>query len=180
MGYARVSTADQSMDMQVERILNYGVLDRDLFCDEISAVAKRPAFNLLKKQLWPGDTLVVYSLSRLHRDAREQLNFFKWCEEQHIKIVSLTENVDMSKSHGKTMAGILAVMDEAERMRIRDRTADGMQTRIRQGQMMGRPVKLTPSVITEIKSMRRRGFEVSTIARKTEVSKSAVYQALKS
>lgn len=187
MGYARVSTDEQSIDMQVTRLIEAGVKPRDnktgymgdLFCDTISASsAKRPNFHLLQKQIWPGDILVVYSLSRLFRDAREQLNFFDWCKRQDIKIVSLTEGVDLDTVAGKTMATMLAAFAEAERSTLRERTKHGMQERMRQGVMMGRPRLVTPEKIKFIHAMKNK-LKVSQIATRTGLSKSAIYNVLK-
>lgn len=187
MGYARVSTDDQSIDMQVTRLIEAGVKPRndktgyrgDLFEDTISASsAKRPNFHLLQKQIWPGDILIVYSLSRLFRDAREQLNFFEWCKRQDIKIVSLTEGVDLDTVAGKTMATMLAAFAEAERSTLRERTRHGMQERMRQGVMMGRPRLVTPEKIKQILAMQKR-YSVSDISQRVKLSKSAVYNVLK-
>lgn len=187
MGYARVSTEEQSIDMQVTRLLEAGVKPADpktdylgdLFCDTISASsAKRPWFNLLQKQIQPGDFLIVYSLSRLFRDAREQLNFFEWCKQQHIKIISLTESVDLDTVSGKTMATMIAAFAEAERSTLRERTSHGMQERMRQGVRMGRPVLVTEEVAAEMKVLRHeKRWPVSRIADKFDCSKSAVYTA---
>lgn len=187
MGYARVSTDEQSIDMQVTRLLEAGVKPADpkagymgdLFQDTISAQsAKRPSFHLLEKQIQPGDFLLVYSLSRLFRDATDQLNFFKWCKDKNIKIISLTEGVDLDTVAGKTMATMIAAFAEAERETLRERTRHGMQERIRQGVLMGRPVLVTDTVAAEMKAMRhKRRIPVSEIARKFQVSKSAVYAA---
>jgi len=187
MGYARVSTDEQSIDMQVTRLIEAGVKPRDdntgymgdLFCDTISASsAKRPNFHLLQKQIWPGDILVVYSLSRLFRDAREQLNFFDWCKRQDIKIVSLTEGVDLDTVAGKTMATMLAAFAEAERSTLRERTRHGMAERMRQGVMMGRPILVTPEKIKTILAMRKR-HSVAEISQRVKLSKSAIYNVLK-
>lgn len=187
IGYARVSTEDQSIDMQVTRLVEAGVKPRDpktgymgdLFCDTISASsAKRPNFHLLQKQIWPGDILIVYSLSRLFRDAREQLNFFDWCKRQDIKIVSLTEGVDLDTVGGKTMATMLAAFAEAERSTLRERTRHGMAERMRQGVMMGRPVLVTPEKVKTILAMRKR-HSVAEISQRVKLSKSAIYNVLK-
>lgn len=187
MGYARVSTDEQSIDMQVTRLIEAGVKPADpktgymgdLFCDTISASsAKRPNFHLLQKQIWPGDILIVYSLSRLFRDAREQLNFFDWCKRQDIKIVSLTEGVDLDTVAGKTMATMLAAFAEAERSTLRERTRHGMQERMRQGVMMGRPRLVTPEKIKLIHAMKDK-HSVGQIATRTGLSKSAIYNVLK-
>lgn len=188
LGYARVSTADQSIDMQITAIRAAGVLPadpttgkmEDLFCDDgISANAKRPAFNLMQKQIWPGDTLVVYSYSRIYRDACDQLNFFRWAKSQNIKIVSLTEGNDLDTPAGKALATMSAVFAEMERNILIQRTKHGMAERRRQGVTFGRPTLVTQQVAREMKALKKRGLKVQEIAKRFSVSKSAVYHGLK-
>lgn len=187
MGYARISTDEQSIDMQVTRLIEAGVKPRDdktgymgdLFCDTISASsAKRPNFHLLKKQIWDGDILIVYSLSRLFRDATEQLLFFRWCKQRHIKIISLTEGVDLDTISGHAMASMHAIFAEVERKTLIERTTHGMAERMRQGVVMGRPKLVTPEKVKQIMTMKKR-YSVADISQRVKLSKSAVYNVLK-
>lgn len=157
IGYARVSTEEQDMSMQVTKLVDAGVdAEFDLFCDKLSATnMRRPYFALMKKHLQSGDTLLVYSVSRLFRDAEKLLSFFGEMKAKGIEIRSITENLDLKTSHGRMIATILAAVDQNERERIRERTKDGMAERKRQGQMMGRPRKVDDAMIAKMKAMRK-------------------------
>lgn len=174
-GYARVSTEEQSLDMQITKLQEAGVL-KHLFYDKLSAKnLHRPWFNLLKKQMQGGDTLKVYSVSRLFRDTEKLLEFFTAMKKKGIKIKSLTETLDLESAQGRLVATILAAVDQMEREQISTRTKHGMAERMRQGQAMGRKPKVTPAKIKRMKALRARGVPVTEIARRERVSTSAVY-----
>lgn len=171
VGYARVSTIEQSMDMQVTKLIEAGVdKDADLFADKLSATnARRPCFAAMLKHIQRHDTLLVYSVSRLFRDAEKLLTFFKEMKARGIEIKSLTEPLDLKTSQGRMIATIQAAVDQHEREKIRDRTVDGMAERMRQGQMMGRPQKLTAAQIDRMK-LDRKFMNPKQLAAKYAVS----------
>lgn len=177
MGYARVSTEEQSLDLQRTAIIAAGVNpDRDLFCDKNSATyLQRPWFKLMLKQIQAGDTLIVYSVSRLFRDTEKLLAFFKMMKAKGVKIKSLTETLDLETSQGRMVATMQAAVDQYEREKIGDRTRDGMAERVRQGVQMGRKPKVSPAKAVTMKDMRKRGVKVPVIAKKFGVSTAAVY-----
>lgn len=153
VGYARVSTPEQRLDMQLERLIAAGVdREHDLFWDKTSATnARRPYFNLMKKHLQRGDTLLVYAVSRLFRDTQKLLAFFAEMKAKGVEIKSITETLDLKSSQGRMIATMQAAVDQYEREKISDRTTHGMQTSAAQGQYMGRPRK-----IDDVKAARMR------------------------
>lgn len=175
VGYARVSTEEQSLDMQVTRLIEAGVdPENDLFQDKLSATnARRPYFALMLKHLQRGDTLLVYSVSRLFRDAAKLLAFFADMKARGVEIRSCTENLDLKTSHGRMIATMLAAVDQYEREKIRDRTVDGMAERMRQGQMMGRPRKVNDAMIAKMKAMRKHATP-KQIAARFKISEASV------
>lgn len=179
MGYARVSTEEQLLDVQIDKLKEAGVQDEDLFADKLSAVsAHRPWYALMRKQIQPGDFLVVYSVSRLARDAKMLLTILDELAADNITVISLTERLDLKSATGRMQITILAAVDEAERGRVRERTKDAMQLRKKQGMYLGRPVKVTPEIKAQARKMRRAGMPVRAIAKKLDISTSAVYGAL--
>lgn len=176
-GYARVSTEEQSLDMQITKLQEAGVLKEHLFYDKLSAKnLRRPWFNLLKKQMQGGDTLKVYSVSRLFRDTEKLLAFFTAMKAKGIKIKSLTETLDLDSAQGRLVATILAAVDQMEREQISTRTKHGMAERKRQGQAMGRAPKVTATIAKRMKYMRfKRRIRVPAIAARFRVSPAAVY-----
>lgn len=178
-GYARVSTEDQILDVQLDKLREAGIQKNDLFFDKLSAVnAHRDGYRLMRKQIQRGDFLIVYSVSRLARDAKMLLTILDDMEAEGVTVVSLTERLDLKSATGRMQITILAAVDEAERGRVRERTKDAMELRKRQGMYLGRPVKVTDAVRASVRKMKKQGVPVREIARKHEISTSAVYGAL--
>lgn len=179
MGYARVSTEEQLLDVQIDKMKEAGVQDEDLFADKLSAVsAHRPWYALMRKQIQPGDFLIVYSVSRLARDAKLLLTILDELAADNITVISLTERLDLKSATGRMQITMVAAIDEMERGRVRERTKDAMQLRKRQGMYLGRPILVTPEIKKQARAMRRQKIPVSTIATRLGISKSAVYGAL--
>lgn len=167
VGYARVSTAEQRLDVQLAKLIEAGVdKDVDLFHDKLSATnARRPYFNLMRKHLQRGDTLLVYSVSRLFRDAEKLLSFFSGMKARGIEIKSLTENLDLKTSQGRMIATMQAAVDQYEREKIRDRTVDGMAELKRQGQYIGRPRLVDEAKAAKMKAMRKHATPAQIASR---------------
>lgn len=184
MGYARVSTNEQDLGMQIAALKAAGVPpDRyRLFQEKVSSTdLRRPQWHLLVKMLCPGDTLYVYAFNRISRDLAKLLAFIDWAKERGIRIRSTSEpHIDPHTTNGRLLVSVTGAVDENERRRIRDRTVDGMAERKRQGQAMGRPVLVTPKVAAQMRKLRYRKTNpvpVPRIAKQFKVSASAVYNA---
>lgn len=179
-GYARVSTVEQRLDMQVTALEEAGCTR--IFTDKLSGkTAQRLQFKLMMKHLQPGDTIVVYSLSRLFRNTKHLLELFDQFKKDKITLRSITEkSLDITTSHGRMIATVLAAVDENEVGRVRDRTIAGMAERGRQGVKFGAPAKVSED---DAKVMARMRFKtripVPAIAAKYKVSDAAVYQRTK-
>lgn len=157
LGYVRVSTDDQNVDMQLTAMRNAGVTDDNLFVEKISAVnAKRPQFNLLMKTLEPGDTLVLYAFSRLSRNLKQLLTLVDDFKAQNITLRSTTEpHIDPFTTNGRLLISVTGAVDENEVGRIRDRTRDGIAEQRRQGMYIGRRKKFDAEQTAAIKRDRR-------------------------
>lgn len=175
LGYARVSRLDQNMEMQDAALKAAGV--QDFFREKISAVnAHRPQFNLVMKLLEPGDTLVVYAFSRLHRNVKDLLTTVDNLKAMGVKLRSTSEpHVDPYSTNGRLLISVTGAVDENERLRICDRTRDGMAARKAQGMFFGRERVVTPAVAKKMQTMRDRGVKVTAIADKFEIKPSTVY-----
>ncbi len=179
-GYARVSTVEQRLDMQMTALEEIGCTR--IFTDKLSGkTAQRLQFKLMLKHLQPGDTVVVYSLSRLFRNAKQLLELFDEFKANKITLRSLTEkSIDINTSHGRMIATVLAAVDENEVGRVRDRTIAGMAERGRQGVTFGAPPKISPADAKKMAHMRfKTGIRVPAIAEKFKISDAAVYQHTK-
>lgn len=174
-GYARVSTAEQSLDMQLTALEKSGC-DR-IFSDKMSGkTAQRLQFRLMLKHLQKGDTVLVYSMSRLFRNAAKLLALFDDFKKIGVELRSLTEkSIDINTAHGRMVATVLAAVDEVEVGRVRERTIAGMSERMRQGQVMGRPRKIEIEQIKQMKELRRAKVPVPRIATRFGCSSATVY-----
>lgn len=139
-GYARVSTDDQDMSMQIEKLENFGC-DK-IFQEKKSAAANRPQFNAMLKSMRAGDTIVVWKLDRMSRSVQELASLMKRMQESDIDLKSLTQNIDTSDPMGKLAFYMTAVFAEMERDMISERTKAGIALRKAEGVQFGKPTKV--------------------------------------
>jgi DNA invertase Pin-like site-specific DNA recombinase len=178
MGYARVSTSEQSLDMQITALKAAGVPDEPyrLFREKVSAAGHRPQLSLLMKMLRKGDTLYVYSFSRLSRELKKLLILMDELRAKGVTIRSTSEpHIDPHTTSGRLVLSMTGAIDENERRRLRERTTDGMTERKRQGVSMGRPRLVTPEVAAQMQKLRNKRISVSAIASQFKVKPSTVY-----
>lgn len=141
IGYARVSTDEQNVEIQVD-LLNEAGCDL-VFADEgeSGAKASRPALDELLSTLKPEDTLVVWRLDRLGRSLRHLVDLNERLAERGVAFESLMEKLDTSTAMGRFVFHILAAVAELERQIIRERTMAGLRNAARKGRFPGRPRK---------------------------------------
>jgi DNA invertase Pin-like site-specific DNA recombinase len=156
VGYARVSTVEQNLDMQVEALLRAGVEKRHLHVEKISASAKcRPMFDWAVKSLRPGDTFVVWRIDRLGRDVRAIHKTLDAIKEAGATVRSLTENMDTTTPTGEFVLNLTASLAQLERDNVRLRTRAGVDAARRRGVSFGQPPKLTPAQQAKCREWRR-------------------------
>lgn len=175
IGYARVSTDKQDISLQRTALANAGI--HILFEDvESGGDLRRPYYHCMRKMLEPGDTLIVYSFSRLARNLKDLLTIIDELKAERIPIRSTSEpSLDPYTRIGRMQVQMTGMMDEHERAVLSERTRDGMAERKRQGQRMGRPILMTDAKIKEAKRLRRQNMPVKTISKRLGVSVSAIY-----
>lgn len=151
VGYARVSTVDQNLDLQVDALRKAGVKEDNLHVEKRSAAsAKRPALDNAIKDLREGDTLVVWRLDRFARSMRDLYSRLDRVYAKGASFRSLTENFDFSTFTGKFVLGILGLVAELERQIIAHRTSAGIETWKAKGiGNWGRQAKLSEKQIVE-------------------------------
>ena len=143
IGYGRISTADQSHDLQKDALERAGC--EKIFLDTISgAKSKRPELNKLKEQIREGDTLIVWRLDRLGRSLRDLIDLMKWLEGLGVEFISLQESIDTTTPAGKLTFHIFGAMAEFERNLIQERTHAGLEAARARGRKGGRKPALTP------------------------------------
>lgn len=179
VGYARVSTEDQSLDLQTDALLAAGVLPDNLHVEKVSgASAKRPALDLAIKDLREGDTFVVWRLDRLARSMRQLYARLDQIYAKGAYFRSLTENFDFGTVSGKLVLGVLGLVAEFERQIISQRTAAGIAAlRARKGANghWGPKVIMTPARIKRAGKLLNGGMSGPKVAEKLGVSTASVY-----
>ncbi len=181
IGYARVSTLQQSVDLQVDALRAVGC---DTIYEETQSGAKsgkeRPELAACLKALRLGDVLVVWKLDRLARSTRELITIVQDLASRGIGFESLTEQIETNTPAGKLLFHIMGALAEFERDLIRERTKAGLETARARGRMGGRPASLSESDKKMIKLM-SNNQEISPIeiAKRFKISRTTYYRTLK-
>lgn len=147
LGYARVSTEEQHLDLQIDALEAAGCIR--IYSDQgISAVAKyRKGFEEVLTELQSGDVLVIWKMDRAFRSLRHALDILEQFENRDIQFRSLTDQIDTTTPMGKCMYQIRNAFAELERNLISERTKAGMEAARKRGKHIGRPNKLTSEQI---------------------------------
>jgi len=140
IGYARVSTHEQLLDLQLDALERAGVDQDKAYTDKISSrKAKRPELERALDQLRAGDTLVIWRLDRLGRSLQELISLVKLIEAKGAGFKSLTENMDTTTPGGRLVFHFFASLAEFEREIIEERTKAGLEAARARGRRGGRP-----------------------------------------
>lgn len=177
-GYARVSTKDQNLALQLDA-LKAETCD-DYVSEKVSSRHKdRPEWDNLMQKLRAGDTLIVYKLDRIARSTTELLCIVEDFQKRDIALKSLQEPwADTTSSVGKLIITVMAGIAEFERDLIHQRSRDGREAAIKRGVKFGRPVKLSLSQITIIKEAHDNGASVKELSKAFSVSTDTIYRSL--
>lgn len=177
IGYARVSTADQNLDMQRDALTRAGC--EKIFEEKKSGKAgsKRPEFEAALAYLRPQDVLVVWKLDRLGRSLVEMMRTIDKLRQDGIKFQSLTEHFDSETAHGRFALQMHGAMAEYFLDLNRERTMEGLKAALARGRKGGRKPKLTEDDMRAAKAMLAAGdISVADIARRLGVSRVTFYQ----
>jgi len=140
IGYARASTLDQTLDLQLDALQKAGCREDKTYMDKISsAKAELPGLQHALDQLREGDTLVVWRLDRLGRSLQELISLVQGIRAKGADFKSLTENMDTTTPGGKIVFYVFGALNEYERDVIRERTNAGLQAARARGRRGGRP-----------------------------------------
>lgn len=178
IGYARVSTEDQHLDLQCDALRKAGC-ERIVEEKKSGANTRRPALTALLRALRPGDTLVVWKLDRLGRSLQDLIKILGVLERRGIGFCSVSDQIDTTTPAGKLVFHITGAVAEFERALMSDRTKAGMQAARLKGRKPGRP-----KVLSDVQTFRVRCMAIcdemplSVIAHEMKVSKTTVWRAL--
>jgi DNA invertase Pin-like site-specific DNA recombinase len=140
IGYARVSTDEQNLDLQIDALMAAGAAPGDVWTDkETGQHADRPGLQGALKAVRPGDVLIVWKLDRLGRSVLDILNIVRELREKGASFRSLTQAIDTSGPMGNLIVTVLGAVAELESSLISERTKAGMTAAKRKGKHVGRP-----------------------------------------
>lgn len=175
VGYARVSTAEQSLDMQIAALIEAGVDSSAIYREQISGASpRRPARDMALKHLREGDTLVVWKLDRVGRNLMDLLTFMQRLDAMGVGFVSLQDTIDTSTPIGRCMLALLGAFAQFERDLIVERTRAGVRRAKERGVRFGREPKMTDAVKEKVEALVRAGEPVSVIAKAVKVSEMTI------
>jgi DNA invertase Pin-like site-specific DNA recombinase len=176
IGYARVSTEDQNLDLQRDALTRSGCLT--IYEETASSKsAKRIELDDCRKSLRTGDTLVVWRLDRLGRSLSDLVKIIGDLEREGITFESLSEKIDTGSASGKLQFHVFAALAEFERNLIRERTLAGLSAARARGRVVGRKPKLNGKQIREIKTLLTDpAARVTDIAERYGVSRTTLYK----
>ena len=177
LGYARVSTDDQTTALQADALAKAGC--SRIYTDKASgkSTAARPQLEECLADLREGDTLVVWRLDRLGRSVTDLVRIVGELEHKGVSFRSLTENIDTSTASGKLMFHMLASIAEFERNLIQERTHAGLAAARARGRVGGRKPKLDAKQIRHIKTLLSDpNTSVAELAKDYGVSRTTIYK----
>ena len=177
LGYARVSTRDQNLEMQLDALMKYGC--NQIFKEKISGrLAERPVFRQMLTQAEKGDMIVVWKIDRLGRSARNICEVLEAMKNKGVVIVSLTEGINTETPMGAVFCQIAGVFADLEISNRSERTKEGLKVARKNGKKLGRPKGYsTPeSTMIKIKEDLDKGFAKREIAEKYDLSESTIFR----
>lgn len=176
-GYARVSTEDQNLDLQIQALKEAGA--EKIYGERISGVkAIRPEMISMLDAVKSGDTVIVWKLDRLSRSLKDLILTIESFNERGIHFKSLTEGFDTTKAQGRLIFSIFGALAEFERELIRERVNAGLKAAKKRGQRLGRPNALTVGKKETILNLMAAGMELKEIAKTVGVSRTTLWRFL--
>lgn len=171
IGYARVSTDEQDLRVQLEQLRKHGVLDVNLYSDKRSGKStKRPGLEAALMDCRPGDVLIVPALDRLSRSVEDLIYLSNRLEAEGVELRSLRESIDTTSPVGVFFFHLMAALAQFERSLIGKRTREGLAATVARGTKLGRKPKLTDAKLKQAAKMLRSGLNSAEVARKMDMS----------
>lgn len=175
IGYARVSTQDQNLDLQIDALTKAGC--KKVFDDKISGSrAERPGLAKALEMLREGDTLTVWKLDRLGRSVKNLVDLVGELHKQGIQFKSLTDAIDTGTPSGRFFFHVMASLAEMERELTVERTRAGLEVARQLGRKGGRKRQMTDSKIESAKKLLANGVPPRDVAKNLGVSVPTLYR----
>lgn len=182
IGYGRVSTTDQQLDLQTDALTKAGC--ERIYSEKFSGATKdRPELNKLMQQVRSGDIVVVWRLDRLGRSTTDLIELINAFEKQGVLFKSLKENIDTATATGRLFFSFFAALAEFERNVIRERTIAGLASARARGRVGGRKPGLSKAAdikASAAKTFYESGMPVQQICNLLSIgSKRTIYKYLR-
>ena len=175
VGYARVSTLDQNLDLQLSALEEAGC--EKLYQDQVSGTkANRPGLTMALEVLRKNDTLVVWKLDRLGRTVKGLIDLVNFLHQKEIHFKSITDNVDTSTPAGRFFFHVMASLAQMERELLAERTKAGLAAAKAKGRVGGRKRKMTQSKIESAKQLLSSGTLPKDVAQNLGISVPTLYR----
>lgn len=182
IGYARVSTQDQNLEMQLDALTKSGC--EQIFKEKASGIkSERPELLAMQQVLRKGDVVFIYKLDRLGRSLKHLLEMTTEFEKRGVGLISLNDPIDTTTAQGRLVFNIFASLAEFERDLIRERTKSGLEAARARGRKGGRSKGLSKeaertAILAETYyNERKKG--VNEIAAELKISKMTLYKYLR-
>jgi DNA invertase Pin-like site-specific DNA recombinase len=177
IGYARVSTQDQNLELQRKALIDAGC--EKIFDDKVSGSrSERPGLSQALEMLRDGDTLVVWKLDRLGRSVKHLVDLVGELDELGVHFRSLTDSIDTSTASGRFFFHVMASLAEMERELTVERTRAGLEVARSLGRVGGRKRKMTDSKLESARRLLAGGVPVKDVAKNLGVSVPTLYRWL--
>lgn len=175
VGYARVSTQEQNLQMQLDALDKEGCIE--VFEEKITGTKKdRPALNEMLKMLREGDRVVVYKLDRISRSTKHLIELAEQFEKKGVEFVSVVDNIDTSTPTGRFFFRMMASIAELERDIIVERTKAGLKSARARGRIGGRPKVNKKKMELAVRMYDSKDYSLSEIVKATGVSQASIYR----
>lgn len=175
VGYARVSTQDQNLQLQLDALQEYGCFE--IFEEKVTGTKRdRPALNEMLKMLREGDRVVVYKLDRISRSTKHLIELAEFFDKKGVEFISIMDNIDTSTPTGRFFFRMMASIAELERDIIVERTRAGLKAARARGRKGGRPTVNKKHLEIALKMYDSKEYSISEIVKATGISQATLYR----
>ena len=169
IGYARVSTDDQSLDLQVDALQQAGC--KRIFTDKFSTTkAHQPGLTDAVSHLRNRDVLLIWKLDRLGRSVKKLVDFVAELQDRDVQFRSLTDGIDTTTPAGRPCFHVMASLAQMERELLAERTRAGLAAARQRGRVGGRKRRMTPGKVESARKLLRSGMAPREVAENLRVS----------
>jgi DNA invertase Pin-like site-specific DNA recombinase len=177
IGYARVSTSDQNLNIQIDALKKYGC--NRIYEEKMTGTKKeRPKLAELMTILRPGDKVVIFKLDRISRSTKHLIEISDFFEKKGVELISIHDSIDTSTPMGRFFFRILASIAELEKDIISERTKAGLSSARVRGRNGGRPRVSVKKIELALRMYHSKEYSIREIVNATGISQATLYRNL--